>query len=57
MLQFLGENAGTIGLSVLLILAVSAVIAHLVRRKKRGESSCGCGCGCCGAAETCHPKT
>ncbi len=34
-------------------LAVALVIAHLIKRKKQGESGCGCGCSSCPSAGAC----
>lgn len=57
-------NAGTIGVSVVLILIVGLIIYKMIKDKKSGKSSCSCGgnCSCCGMAGSCHttendPKT
>ena len=55
-MSFLAQNGGTILLSVLLIAVVCLIVGRLIRKKRRGESTCGCGCSNCAAAETCHPK-
>ena len=44
MLNFLAANLGNIIVSAILILIVALVIANLVRKKKKGQTTCGCGC-------------
>ena len=57
MLQFLM----TYGDSLLIGLAVLAIVALIVRKlyrdRKRGRSSCGCGCDHCPSAGACHGHT
>ena len=36
-----------------LVLAVTLVIIHLIKRKKEGKSGCGCGCTSCPSAGSC----
>ena len=54
MFQWIGENAGTIIVSIALAGLVSAIIIRLRRDKKQGKSSCGGSCGCCPMAGSCH---
>lgn len=62
MFVWIMENMATIIISAVLIIVVAAVIAGMVRGKKKGNSSCGCGCaGClknssCDINGSCHPK-
>ena len=54
MLTWLTQNLGTILISLVLLLAVAAIVVHLVR-KKGPPCSCGCeGCGC-GCEKKPHP--
>lgn len=61
MLTWIMENMATIIISAVLIIIVAAVIASMVRSKRRGKSSCGCGCAscpagsCCAMNVACHP--
>ena len=55
MLTWIMENMATIIISAVLIIMVAAVIASMVRSKRRGKSSCGCGCAGCAMNGTCHP--
>ena len=57
MLQWIGENAGTIIVSIALIALVTAVIIRMGKEKKRGKSTCGCNCGCCPMAGSCHKQS
>lgn len=54
MLHFLASNAGTIVLSAVLAVIVGSIVVHLLRQKKRGQSTCGGGCAECSG--TCHCK-
>lgn len=43
---------------VIAIVAVclAASIAHIIRNKKKGGSSCGCGCSGCSGSSCCRKK-
>lgn len=56
MLAWLSENSGTIIVSLILIGIVVAIIAKLVKDKKRGKSICGNSCESCGMKDSCHYK-
>lgn len=57
MLSWIGANAGTIAVCIVLAVIVCAIILNIIKDKKKGKSPiCGgkCGhcpmsCGCCGA--------
>ena len=55
-MYFLTINAGTIGVSAVLVLIVGLVIAKMIKDKKSGKGSCSCGGSCsgCGMAGSCH---
>lgn len=53
MLTWIMGNMATIIISAVLLLVVSAVIAGMVRGKRKGKSSCGCGCASCPAGSCC----
>lgn len=56
MLTWIMENMATIIISAVLIIMVAAVIASMVRGKRKGRSSCGCGCAGCAMNGACHSK-
>ncbi len=62
MFVWIMENAATLIISAILIMTVAAVIAGMVRGRRKGKSSCGCGCagcpagGICDVNGACHPK-
>ena len=56
MLEWLAANLATILVSLALLGLVGAVVAYLVRNKKKGKSSCGCGCANCPMSGSCHHK-
>ena len=54
MLEFLAANLSTILISIVLLAIVVLISIHLVREKKRGQSSCGCGGADCAMHGSCH---
>ena len=54
MLEFLAANLSTILISIVLLAIVVLISIHLVREKKRGQSSCGCGRADCAMHGSCH---
>lgn len=56
MLTWIMENMATIIISVILMIVVAAIIASMVRNKRKGKSSCGCGCAGCAMNGTCHQE-
>ena len=57
MLQWIGENAGTIIISFALIALVTWIVIRMRKDKKQGKSSCGCNCSCCPMAGSCHKQS
>ena len=57
MLNFLAANLGNIIVSAILILMVALVIVNLLRKKKKGQTTCGCGCSNCPSAGICHKQS
>lgn len=53
MYTWLMENMATIVVGAVLMIAAAAVIAGMVRSKRKGKSSCGCGCSGCPAGSMC----
>lgn len=56
MFAWIMENMATIIIGAILVVVVAAIIAGIVREKKKGKSSCGCGCAGCAMNGTCHRK-
>ncbi|MCI6908510.1 MAG: FeoB-associated Cys-rich membrane protein [Clostridiaceae bacterium] len=56
MLAWLSGNLAAILICAALIAVVAAIVAGLIRDKKRGKSSCGCGCANCPMSGACHSK-
>ncbi|MDO4845708.1 MAG: FeoB-associated Cys-rich membrane protein [Oscillospiraceae bacterium] len=56
MLFWLHENIGTIVVALALAAVVALVVFRLHRDRKSGKSSCGCNCGSCPMSGSCHPK-
>lgn len=56
MLSWMAENAGTLLVAALLIVAVTAIVLLLVRDKRKGKSTCGANCAHCAMAGSCHKQ-
>ncbi len=56
MLYWLGNHAATILIAFVLIAVMAAIVVHLVKNKKKGQSSCGCGCRDCPMSSACHQR-
>lgn len=56
MITWFSENIATIIICTALLAVITAVIAGMVRDKKKGKSSCGCGCANCAMNGSCHSK-
>ena len=54
MLAWLSENIATIVICAILVVMVVAIVAGLIRDKKKGRSSCGGNCGHCPMGGQCH---
>lgn len=50
------ENLATIIIAAVLLAVVILIVAYLVRKKRRGETSCGCGCSDCAMSDSCSKK-
>lgn len=56
MFAWISENIATILICIVLLGIVAAIIAGIIRDKKKGKSSCGCGCANCPMSGSCHQK-
>ena len=57
MFQWIGENMGTIIVSIALIALVTGIVIRMRKDRSQGKSSCGCNCGCCPMASSCHKQS
>ena len=57
MFQWIGENAGTIIVSIALAGLAAGIVIRMRKDKKRGKSTCGCNCSCCPMAGSCHKQS
>ncbi len=57
MLTWISVNLGTIVVSLILIIVVSAVVFKMIKDKKNGISSCGGNCAHCKMCAACRKKT
>ena len=56
MIQWFGENAGTLFVSTALLALVAGIVIRMRRDRKQGKSSCGGNCGCCPMGGACHKQ-
>ncbi len=50
MLEFIRNNMGTIIVSAVLLLVITAILINFIKNKKKGKSII-CDCGSCGGCE------
>ena len=55
-MAFLIENLGSILLCLALTAILSLVLVRLIRRRRSGRPGCGCGCSGCAMRDSCHEK-
>lgn len=50
MFQWIAQNIGSIAVFLVVSGIVAAIIANMIRNRRKGKAavSCGCGCGCGG---------
>ncbi len=56
MFSWLADNIAVILVSLALFAVVIWIIISMLRRKKKGKSSCGCSCTDCPMGGSCHGK-
>ncbi|GHV26479.1 hypothetical protein FACS18948_2230 [Clostridia bacterium] len=57
MFEYIGQNLGTIAVGLIVAGIVAAIIAKLVRDKKKGKHiGCDCDCGECSLKGGCHKE-
>ena len=54
MFQWIAGNAGTILVTLLLIVVVAGIIRQLRMDRLQGKNSCGSNCGCGPMSGSCH---
>ena len=54
MLHWIGNNLGTILITLALLAVVAAILRSLHKSRRAGKSSCGCSCAHCAMAGSCH---
>jgi len=56
MLKWVINNIATIAVAIVVFGAVAAIVAKMIRDRKKGKSSCNCGCSCegCSMNGMCH---
>ncbi|MEA4921011.1 MAG: FeoB-associated Cys-rich membrane protein [Clostridiaceae bacterium] len=50
------NNMATIIICLILAAVVASIVAGMVRKNRKGQSSCGCGCSGCPMSGSCHQK-
>lgn len=57
MFLFIKRNLGTIIVSLVLIVIVIFAVIAIIKRRRKGISSCGGECAGCAFAGSCHKKS
>ena len=52
-INFIGQNIGTIAVGAAVILIVGLLILKLIKDKKSGKGGCSCGCSSCPMSKSC----
>lgn len=56
MVNWFFENMATLLICAVLAIIVVGIVAHMVKNKKKGKTSCGCGCVSCPMSDACHQR-
>lgn len=54
MFQWIESNLGTLIISIILLVIITSIVIHLIRRKKQGKHICGGNCSVCSMNCGCH---
>jgi len=55
-MKWLAENVGNIVVVIILLIVLGLALFSVIRRKRKGLSSCGCDCGSCGMSGFCNKE-
>ncbi len=55
-MDWLMNNWGTLAVGLVVAAVVALIIINYVRKKKKGQSTCGCGCADCPMKHKCHEE-
>ena len=53
-IDWLVANGGSVAVGVVVLAVIAAIVAGMIKNRKKGKSSCGCGCASCALAGQCH---
>lgn len=53
-IDWLIANGGSVAVGVVVLAVIAAIVAGMIRNRKKGKPSCGCGCAGCALAGQCH---
>lgn len=56
MFAWILENIATILICAVLLAVVALILTSMIRKRKKGVSSCGCSCSSCPMSAACHEK-
>ena len=57
MAAWFAANGGTLLITLALAAIIALIVWKLRKDKKAGQTSCGCGCEHCAMRDKCHTKT
>lgn len=53
-IEWLIANGGSVAVGVVVLAVIAAIVAGMIKNRKKGKSTCGCGCASCALAGQCH---
>lgn len=56
MLNYISQNLANIITGTIILAAITAAVAKIIKDKKNHKSSCACGCANCPSAGRCREK-
>ena len=53
-IDWLVANGGSVAVGVVVLAVIAAIVAGMIKNRKKGKSTCGCGCASCALSGQCH---
>ena len=53
-IDWLVANGGSVAVGVVVLAVIAAIVAGMIKNRKKGQSTCGCGCASCALSGQCH---
>lgn len=53
-IDWLVANGGSVAVGVVVLAVIAAIVAGMIKNRKKGKSTCGCGCASCALSGQCR---